>query len=368
VGPDLPVIASLDFHANVSPLMVEQASALIAYRTYPHTDMAQSGEHALRLIHDVRDWPLVARLRQLPFLIPLTSQCTLVPPMNSLMAAVTQLETTPLRAVNFTPGFPASDVAECGPAVSAYGEDTQAVERAVQQIADLASECENEFQLQILSIEAALHEIARTPVVTGRPIILADTQDNPGGGGGSDTTSLLKALIAQHVEQALVGLIYDPEVAARAHEAGIGMQIDAALGARADARGESPLNARFTVVALGDGKFTATGPFYAGARMDLGPMALLRIDNVYIAVSSRRQQAADRAMFHHLHVDPRDFAVVALKSSVHFRADFDAIANRILVVEAPGANVADPALLPFTKLRRGMRMPTRAVWPSVAPI
>lgn len=127
------------------------------------------------------------------------------------------------------------------------------------------------------------------------------------------------------------------------------------LGANAGVSGETPISSRFTVVALGDGKFTGTGPFCRGARMDLGAMTLLRIDDVHIAVASRRQQAADQAMFRHLGVEPGDFAVLALKSSVHFRADFDPIAHRVLVVDAPGPNIADPAQLPFTKLRAGVR-------------
>ena len=85
-------------------------------------------------------------------------------------------------------------------------------------------------------------------------------------------------------------------------------------------------------------------------------MALLRVDDMLIAVASRKQQAADQAMFRHLGVEPADFAVLALKSSVHFRADFGPIAGRVLVIEAPGPNIADPAKLPFTRLRPGMRI------------
>jgi microcystin degradation protein MlrC len=88
-------------------------------------------------------------------------------------------------------------------------------------------------------------------------------------------------------------------------------------------------------------------------------MALLEIGSVHVAVASRKQQAADQAMFRHLRAEPADYAVLALKSSVHFRADFAAIASRVLVVEAPGPNVADPARLPFTRLRPGMRTSPR---------
>jgi microcystin degradation protein MlrC len=189
--------------------------------------------------------------------------------------------------------------------------------------------------------------------------VLADTQDNPGAGGNADTTSLLKALVAGRAARVLAGVYCDPQAAARAHDAGVGARIDLELGGRSGPPGETPFAARFDVVALGDGRFVGTGPFYRGGRFDLGPMALLRVDDVHVAVASRKQQAADQAMFRHLGADPADFAVLALKSSVHFRADFGAIASRIVVVEAPGPNVADPARLPFTRLRPGMRTSPR---------
>ena len=359
VGPDVPVVATLDFHANVSPLLVEHASALIAYRSYPHTDMASSGERAMRLLHDVRGWPLTSHLHRLPFLIPLTSQCTLVEPMNALTDMLAELERAPVRALNFTPGFPAADVPQCGPAVFAYGDDSSAIEKAVQHVAALACEREAEFALGTHSIDSALREISFAPAIAGKPTILADTQDNPGGGGTSDTTSLIKALIARRSEPVLAGLMFDPRAAAHAHAAGRGARIELELGAHSGLAGETPIGGYFDVEALGDGTFTATGPFYAGSRMALGPMALLRIADVRIAVSSRKQQAADQAMFRHLGVDPHDFAVLALKSSVHFHADFDPIAGRVLIVEAPGANVADPAKLSFKNLPATMRVAGR---------
>jgi microcystin degradation protein MlrC len=359
VGPRMPLVASLDFHANVSPLMVSQASALVAYRTYPHTDMGSAGARALRALYAVRRRPLHSRLRQAPFLIPLTSQCTLVEPLASIVQRAGELERQDLAVMNFTPGFPAADVADCGPAVFAYGEDPARAAASVDELADAIEAREHEFALDVHTIEAAMRELARTPRSDRRPIILADTQDNPGGGGTADGTSLLKALIAQHSRRTLAGVLCDPVAAARAHQAGVGAEVDLELGAGTRAFGETPIVGRFRVLALGDGRFTATGPFYAGSRMELGSMARLRIDDVQIVVASRKQQAADQAMFRCLGADPQDYAVLALKSSVHFRADFGPMASRILIVAAPGANIADPAQLPFTKLRPGMRLRPR---------
>jgi microcystin degradation protein MlrC len=114
----------------------------------------------------------------------------------------------------------------------------------------------------------------------------------------------------------------------------------------------------WAVVRLGSGQFTATGPMYGGNRVDLGPMALLRplaAPGVTVAVATRRLQAADRAILVHLGVDPATPRILALKSSVHFRADFEALADEVLVVAAPGANIADPATLPFRRLPDTMR-------------
>jgi microcystin degradation protein MlrC len=351
VGSDVRIVASLDYHANVSPLMIVSADALVAYRSYPHVDMSDAGLRTLRCLSQMRTERFVSNFQELPFLIPLTSQCTLVEPMAGVIAEMSALEAAPIRALNFTPGFPAADVAECGPVAFGYATDAEPLAAAVLRIAEAVIEREAQFALEIHSIDSAIQQVSHHRGVRGRPTILADTQDNPGGGGTADTTSLLKALHEHQVTSVLAGIVCDPLACARAHDAGVGASIDLDLGGRSG-YGETPFRGRFVVEALGDGRFEATGPFYRGSRMNLGSMALLRIGELRIAVASRKQQAADQAMFRHLQVEPSDFAVLALKSSVHFRADFGAIASRILVVAAPGANIADPAALPFTKVTR----------------
>jgi microcystin degradation protein MlrC len=357
VGPDVPVVASLDFHANVSPRMTHEATALVSFRSYPHVDMADCGARAARCLHDLLGRPRPAHAHQaLEFLVPLTSQSTLSEPMRSLMDEAVSRERPPLLSVALTPGFPAADVPECGPAVYACGFDEAATRAAVRDIAARVRARESEFALEITSIEDAIRVVAAARPPRGRPLILVDTQDNPGAGGHGDTMALIKALAASGAGPALAGLICDPDAAARAHAAGTGGTLELALGSRSRAPGDSPMQARFEVEALGDGRFVGTGPFYLGSRFDLGPMALLRVGNVRIAVASRKQQAADPAMFRHLRVEPAEHAVLALKSSVHFRADFGAITSQVLVVAGPGPNVPDPAQLPFTKLRPGVRL------------
>ncbi len=357
VGTNIPIVANLDFHANVSPLMIAQASLLSPYRTYPHVDMAAAGSSAMRSLHNIANRPPLAReLVQLPFLIPLSSQCTLIEPLRSIMAEVLHHERPPIEVLAFTPGFPAADIADCGPAVFGYGSDRGVVHARTADLASMIARRESEFVAELYTVEDAMQFVRTMTIPRGRPLILADTQDNPGGGGNADTTSLLKALAAQDSHSVLAGVIWDADAAARAHAAGVGANIDLALGAKSGFPGETPLAARFTVLALGEGRFTGTGPYYHGARMDLGPMALLKLGRMQIAVASRKQQAADQAMFRHLGVEPAAFEVLALKSSVHFRADFGDLASRILVVEAPGPNTADPSRLSFRRLRKGVRL------------
>ncbi len=260
-------------------------------------------------------------------------------------------------AASICMGFPPADTSVCGPAVVAYGETPNGARMAVDRLADAFAAAEPRFAGRLWSADEAVAHAQRA--TGGRPIILADTQDNPGGGGSGDTTGLLAALIAARAENALLALLCDPETAAGAHAAGEGAILRGVpLGGRHGPAGVEPISGDWRVLQLGDGRFTATGPMYGGSRMELGPMALLSplgAPGVAVAVSSRRMQAADRAILAHLGVEPERWRILALKSSVHFRADFESFADDVLVVAAPGANIADPASLPFRRLPATIR-------------
>jgi microcystin degradation protein MlrC len=360
IGADVRLVASLDFHANVSARMVAHADALVSFRSYPHIDMTETGVRAAAALHDsLRDRAPAKWHQSLPFLMPLTSQCTLIDPLLSVMEHAQRLERDPILSLCLTPGFPAADVPECGPAIFGYSRERAPLEHAALELAEDVLGRESEFALGTVALDSAVRLARDAEVSRGRPLILADTQDNPGAGGNADTTSLLKALLTANVEGVLAGVIWDPDSAARAHAAGQGSSVELQLGAHSGFPGETSLKARFTVEQLGDGRFTGTGPFYLGGRFELGPMALLRTGPMRIVVASRKQQAADAAMFRHLGVEPAQARVLVLKSSVHFRADFAPLASRIVLVEAPGPNLADPARLPFTRLPPGKRLKPR---------
>ena len=188
------------------------------------------------------------------------------------------------------------------------------------------------------------------------PVVLADTQDNPGGGGTGDTTGMLRALVEGKATGAVLGVICDPDAAAAAHAAGVGAELSLQLGGKSGAPAQVSYDASYKVLGLGDGRFTATGPMWLGSRVQLGPMALLEVSGVRVLIASRAMQAADQAMFRHLGVEPIEQSIMVLKSSVHFRNDFQDIADRILIVAAPGPVYAVPSRLEFRNLRPGIRL------------
>jgi microcystin degradation protein MlrC len=251
-----------------------------------------------------------------------------------------------------------ADFAECGMAVLGYGEDADAVQKAVGELRGRVADAEKDFVLELHLPDEAVAR-ARARGEPGRPVVLADTQDNPGAGGNGDTTGLLRALVGQRSEGAVLGLLIDKESAAKAHLAGLGANLAFSLGGKSKVAGDSPFLGEFTVEALGDGKFTCTGPMFKGFRMTLGDMALLRskaAPGVRVVLASRKVQAADQEMFRHVGVEPAKERILALKSSVHFRADFEPMAKEVLVVKAPGPALADPTEFEWTKLRKGVRL------------
>jgi microcystin degradation protein MlrC len=358
VGDDIPVAVSLDLHANLTEAMVRHASVIDLFRTYPHVDMGETGartaQHLHAMIESGERWAVA--LRRTDFLIPLNWGCTLMEPARSIYAGLPDMIAEPVMALGLACGFHLADIAEVGPGLVAYARDQASADEAAERLLAIVNDNEPAFAGRIWDPDDAVAEaLARVPDASG-PIIIADSQDNPGGGGTGDTTGMLRALVNGGATGAVLGLLCDGQAAAAAHAAGVGSELELALGGRSGAPGQAPFEARYKVLALGDGRFTATGPMWLGSRMRLGPMALLEVSGVRVVVASKAMQAADQAMFRHLDIEPAGQSIMVLKSSVHFRNDFQDIADSILVAAAPGPVFADPARLQFHNIRPGVRL------------
>ena len=358
IGRGLPLVVSLDLHANVTPEMMAHADALIAYRTYPHVDMADTGRAAakhLALLLSGKQRPAKA-FRQLPFLIPLSWQCTNDQPAQGIYEKLASLQNEAVPTLSFAPGFPAADFFHCGPSVFAYGRTQADADAAADAVAALVVSHENDFDGRIYTPDEGVRHAMELAKAARKPIVIADTQDNPGAGGDSDTTGMLRALVRNNASRAAIGVIYDPASAGAAHAAGVGATVTLGLGGKSGIPGDAPYQESFVVENLSDGNFIARGPYYGGRDMDMGPSACLRIGDVRVVVSSHKAQLADQAMYRYVGIEPTEQSILVNKSSVHFRADFEPIAETLLICASPGAMPADTAALPWTRLRPGIRL------------
>src|SRR3984885_9826470 len=358
IGNRLPLVVSLDLHANVTPDMVHHADALIAYRTYPHVDMADTGRASARhlaLLLNTKQ-KFAKAFRELPFLIPISWQCTSDQPNKSIYQALAALESDAVPTLSFAPGFPATDFPGCGPTVFAYGKTQADADAAADKLAALITSHEDDFDGRVYTPDEGVRLAMEVAKHAKKPIVIADTQDNPGAGSDSDTTGMLRALVRNNATNAAIGVIYDPASAKAAHEAGVGATVTLKLGGKSGIPGDSPYEGTFVVEKLSDGKFVAHGPYFGGRDMDMGPSAALRIGGIRVVVSSHKAQLADQSMYRYVGIEPTEQSILVNKSSVHFRADFEPIAERLIICAAPGAMPADTATFPWKRLRPGIRV------------
>jgi microcystin degradation protein MlrC len=355
VGGDLPLTVSLDPHANLTDQMVRLVDVAVPFRTYPHVDGKAAGGRAMILLLNRIEYgrPWVRAFRVLDFWIPLGSQCTLMSPMQTVMTERAALaERLNVVELAFCFGFPYADFVGCGAAVAAFAETQATADAAADAFLAFVNAQERHFVQDTLSSAAAVAEAKRLAAGARRPVVLADTQDNPGGGGHGDTTELLAELVRQGAKGAVVCLINDAESVAACVAAGVGATVDLSLGGKSDGM---PFACSAVVERLTDGVFTLTGPMGAGNPGNLGDTALLDIQGVRVMVASRKMQALDQAILRHVGIEPASCPIIALKSSVHFRADFAPIAEQVIVAIAPGPVVADPAVLNFQHVRADVR-------------
>lgn len=345
VGHDLPIAVSLDMHANVSERLVALSDVFCIYKTYPHLDMAHTGARAWGRLQPMLQGARPRKaFRPVPFLIPLHAQNTGVEPARGLYSALTD---TDEAQVEMALGFTAGDTPYTRPAIIAYAP----TEVLANDLADAAL-------ARVCAAEPAFDTHLATPddAVTAamlekgaKPVVLADVQDNPGAGASSDTTGILRALAKVGVKGAMIGLIHDPDFAANAHHAGVGADISAPLGGRSRLAADTPFEGTFKVTALSDTPVSYTGQMYGGGVATMGPSCAVKLVNgtsdIEIVVVSIRNQCLDLAQFRHFGLEPSQAKIVVVKSTAHFRADFEPIAAKVINVGSPGLFPCQP---PYT--------------------
>jgi microcystin degradation protein MlrC len=357
VGPDLPIGAEYDLHANISRRKLEEPNAVVLFKEYPHVDVRERAVDLFKIVADAvegRCKPVVGWFDcRMIGLYHTTRQ-----PMRGFVDRCTALEGHDgILSVSIVHGFPWADVPDMGSKIVVVADgDRRKAERLAEELGRDFFAIRAETQPRYVPVAQAMERAVahRGP----KPLVLADVADNAGGGAPSDSTFLLQAMLEAKLRNAGIAMIWDPVAVRQGFEAGLGATLDLRLGGKMGVTSGPPLDVRATVTGLAQ---NVTIPFGSRTVVDMpaGDMAAFDVDGIAVVCCSIRTQCFNTACFAAVGVDPVAKSVLAVKSMQHFHASFAPIASDILYVAAPGAVAPDVTTLPYAKA-------SRAQWPFVA--
>lgn len=353
VGPGLPVVATLDYHATLTDQMVLEADGLFGYNTYPHVDGYERALEAAAFITNLIDGKIrpvhhVVRPPLAPGVVPARTGWG---PIKKLMEQAFAYEAqTGVINVSVYGGFVYSDVHDAGLAFLATVDDDPALARSIaEDLARRAWEMRHEF---VTEMQEPVQAVRHAMQAAAGPVVLADVADNTGGGASGDGTELLRALLNQGAEDAVVITMPDPEAVELAFRAGVGGEFRGFVGAKIDDAHGAPVEVVGRVRLLSDGRFVNHGPMGTGTVANVGRTAVLVSGGVEIIVNERRFQPVDPEAARSVGIDPAKRKIVVLKSAVHYRASYEPMASEIVEVDGPGLASPNLGRFEFKNIRR----------------
>jgi len=351
-GAKLPIICTLDLHANVTDTMIENATAFFPYENYPHTDCFERGYEAGKCIARVirEEISPVMRLRQIPILAHTIE--TSEAPHVELLNRVHIWEDNPgVIDVAVMHGFPWSDIHDAQMSVIATTDgDERLANTIVDDMAKVIWEMRDKFRKKFLTPEEAVQEAMS---FSRGPVIIADAADNPGAGGGGDSTFILSALVRAKAKNVGIAIIPDREAVQEAINSGVGSKITLNLGGKLGPKEKTggPLRVTAIVKTITDGIFINKGPMRKGILNKIGRTVVLDVDGIEIIVPEHRMQPIDAEIFRRVGLEPSEKKILVLKSVVHFKASFGPMAKKILSVNTPAYASMDFESLNFKHIR-----------------
>ncbi|MHA1529788.1 MAG: M81 family metallopeptidase [Alphaproteobacteria bacterium] len=360
IAPDMPVAVTLDMHTNCTAAMVENADAMIGYKTYPHTDMYQVGRQIGTVLWNKiegRADPVMA-WGAAPILAQTLRMGTADEPMKSLQEATLREEAAPgLLAATVLGGFPMVDVHHAGLSVVTVADgDIAQAEAARDRLLAQAWEVHEELAYRQRKLHSAI-EAARA--ANKAPVILLDHADNVGSGGTSDVMGVIGAVLAAGLDRVAVAAVCDPGAVAAMQAAGAGAGITLDLGGKTEMPGLGlegrPLPLTGRVVKLGNGRWTVEGPMYTGVEVDTGPTAVFETGGMKIVVTSHHHEPWDTGILTNNGIDPAACTYILLKSRIHYRAGFQTVQPDLGVhftLDGEGVTTSDNSILTYRNLRR----------------
>jgi microcystin degradation protein MlrC len=357
VGEQVPILATLDLHGNVSAQMVENADYFASYLTNPHMDMHERGAECARALVRMiatgeRPWRAFVKL---PFIPPSVTQNTAVGPYGDLIRHGQTFVRDDVLNVSALSGFTLGDTPKAGMSIVVSARTRTAARDTAKAVATRAWSERARYVPKLTALADATRMALDAGRDASRPALLfADVADNAGGGGRGNTVWILEAFHQAGVRGCALGIVYDPPLAAHAHRLGVG----AAFRAEFNTAETHPLSGRFAapavVGALHDGKFVGRRGISAGHAIDLGPCARLDLGGIRVVVVSVRQQAKDPVFFEALGIDIAACRTLVVKSRGHFRAAFDEFFpdERIVEVDVPGLTTPVLRNVPYQHIPR----------------
>jgi microcystin degradation protein MlrC len=369
LAPDLPIAVTCDLHANLTALMVDNCTALIGYKTYPHTDMHVVARQVGQILLDA----LAGRVRPVmewgnrPLLAQTLRMGTADEPMRSLMAAARAAETGKILAATLFGGFPMADLPEAGLSAIIIADSDRAAAATVRD--RLLAQAWDSRETFVYRGEPLERAVTRAREIGQGPVLLLDHADNCGSGGTQDVMSVLAEVLRQELEDVAVATIWDPAAVQILQRAGIGAQITLQLGGRTamPALGLEgrPLTVTGKVKLLSDGEWICRGPMYTGVKVMMGPTAVLDLGRVEIVITSRHHEPWDLGVFTSVGIDPTAKRYLLLKSRIHYRAGFAGMARATFLCDGEGVTTSDNDQLTYRHLRRPIYPLDRANhWPE----
>jgi microcystin degradation protein MlrC len=353
IGPGRTLVATLDYHGNVSAAMVQATDALVGYRTYPHIDQRARGQHAVKLAARAARGEIrpVQALAKPPIMIPILAQDTSRPPMSLLMERVETLDRQPrVLDASLWAGFAYADVPAAGAAcvVVADGDQTLADGLA----ASLADDVWTHRRELTASPLPAVDAIALALASTDTPVVLVDLGDNIGGGSAADSTVLWNELLRQQATGAVV-VLYDPEAARACAAAGTGARVSLEVGGKIDCH-SPPARIAGRVVTIHLGRYEEELPRHGGIRHnDQGLTAVIATDDSNtVVVNSLRHPPFSLGQLTSLGIRPERARILVVKAAVAYKAAYAPIARRLIEVDTPGLTAANPCRFHYEKVRR----------------
>ncbi len=349
VGPHVPIVMTLDMHANISAPMISETDATLCYKTYPHVDQREIGREAASLLARIVREGIRPRQHciKLPMLIHIARQYTGSGAMKALMERVREVERRAgILSVSLAPGYIYADVPHMGVSVLCVANGDEWLARAAaEEIAGIALARREELNTTLPGLAAAVEEARFSKE---RTICFMDCGDNIGAGGPGDSTVLLHAVNAARLTP-FCGILYDPHAADRCRAAGIGQTIDLMVGGRQSGAAAAPLHLTGVVRFLHDGKFTEAEPRHGGHRfLDQGYTAVVeRGDGSIVVLNSLRIMPTSLAQLTSLGIEPQKMRAIIVKGATAPLAAYGPL-GEVIQVDSEGVTRAGPELFVYT--------------------